>query len=46
MKDPFRGMDWPSVMAGSFVAAIFPVLVFFFTQKQLVGGIAQSGIKG
>jgi multiple sugar transport system permease protein len=46
MKDPFRGMDWPSVMAGSFVAAIFPVLVFFFTQKLLVGGIAQSGIKG
>jgi multiple sugar transport system permease protein len=46
MKDPFKGMDWPSVMAGSIVAAIFPVLLFFFTQKLLIGGIAQSGIKG
>jgi multiple sugar transport system permease protein len=46
MKDPFKGMDWPSVMAGSMVAAIFPVLLFFFTQKLLIGGIAQSGIKG
>jgi multiple sugar transport system permease protein len=46
MKDPFKGMDWPSVMAGSIVAAVFPVLLFFFTQKLLIGGIAQSGIKG
>lgn len=46
MKDPFRGMDWPSVMAGSLVAAVFPVLLFFFTQRLLIGGIAQSGIKG
>jgi multiple sugar transport system permease protein len=46
MRDPFKGMDWPAVMAGSFAATIFPVTVFFLTQRLLLGGIAHSGLKG
>ncbi|MBW7884710.1 MAG: carbohydrate ABC transporter permease [Caldilineaceae bacterium] len=41
-----RGADWGPVMAGA-VIAIFPALVvFLFAQKQLVKGIAMTGLKG
>lgn len=46
MQDPMKGIDWPALMAGSFAASIVPVTIFFFTQKLLLGGISQSGLKG
>jgi multiple sugar transport system permease protein len=34
------------LMAGTFMVAIPPLLLYFFVQKQLIGGIARLGIKG
>jgi ABC-type glycerol-3-phosphate transport system permease component len=33
-------------MAASTAITIVPLIVFFIGQKQLIGGIATSGIKG
>lgn len=41
-----RGADWGAVMAGSMIA-LFPALaVFLLAQRQLVKGIAMTGLKG
>lgn len=45
MITPFQ-MDWGAVMAISALAVLFPVLVFFFLQKYLFGGLSFSGLKG
>jgi len=45
MITPFQ-MDWGAVMAISSLAVLFPVLVFFFMQKYLFGGLSFSGLKG
>ncbi|MCK5248582.1 MAG: carbohydrate ABC transporter permease [Spirochaetaceae bacterium] len=45
MITPFQ-MDWGAVMAVSALAVLFPVLVFFFLQKYLFGGLSFSGLKG
>ncbi len=34
------------LMAGTFLVAIPPLLLFFLVQKQLIGGIARIGLKG
>jgi multiple sugar transport system permease protein len=34
------------LMAGTFLVAIPPLLLYFFVQKQLIGGIARIGLKG
>lgn len=34
------------LMAGTFLVAIPPLLLYFFVQKQLIGGIARIGMKG
>jgi multiple sugar transport system permease protein len=44
MVSPYH-MDWGSVMAASSIAVIFPVLVFFFLQKYLLGGLTFAGLK-
>ncbi|MBC8075967.1 MAG: carbohydrate ABC transporter permease [Chloroflexales bacterium] len=40
------GTQWNVLMAANLVAVIPPLLVYFFAQKQLVGGIASVGLKG
>lgn len=45
MVSPYN-MDWGSVMAASSLAVLFPVLVFFFLQKYLLGGLTFAGLKG
>jgi ABC-type glycerol-3-phosphate transport system permease component len=34
------------LMAGTFLVALPPLLLYFFVQKQLIGGIARIGLKG
>ncbi len=41
-----RETNWNLLMAGSVLATIPPLILFFFAQKQLIGGIAIEGIKG
>lgn len=44
MISPYH-MDWGAVMAAASVAVLFPVLVFFFMQKYLLGGLSFDGLK-
>ena len=37
---------WELVFAGSFVATIPIILIFFFLQRYYIEGVAQSGLKG
>ena len=39
-------IQWNLIMAGSLMAMLPCVLIFFLTQKYLIGGIAGVGIKG
>lgn len=39
-------VEWNQIMAISVLAIVPPVLVFFFSQKYFVEGIATTGIKG
>ncbi len=41
-----RGSDWGAVMAGSIIALGPSLIVFLVAQRQLVQGIAMSGLKG
>jgi ABC-type glycerol-3-phosphate transport system permease component len=41
-----RGADWGPVMAGSIIALAPTLVVFLVAQKQLVQGIAMTGLKG
>ena len=41
-----RGSDWGAVMAGSIIAIVPALIVFLVAQKQLVRGVAMSGLKG
>lgn len=41
-----RETNWNLLMAGSVLATIPPLILFFFAQRQLIGGIAIEGIKG
>jgi len=41
-----HGTDYPALMAGSLMAALPLLLVFFLLQKQFIEGIAFSGTKG
>jgi len=43
--DVQAAVNWNQVMAMSVVAIIPPVLIFFFSQKHFVEGIATTGIK-
>jgi multiple sugar transport system permease protein len=39
-------IQWNLIMAGSIIGMLPPAIVFFFTQKYVIGGIANIGIKG
>ncbi len=41
-----RETNWNLLMAGSLMATIPPLILFFFAQRQLIGGIAIEGLKG
>jgi sn-glycerol 3-phosphate transport system permease protein len=41
-----RGSDWGAVMAGAVIALLPTLVVFLIAQKQLVKGIAMTGLKG
>ena len=41
-----RATDWGAIMAGTVIVMIPTLLIFLFAQKQLVKGIAASGLKG
>ncbi len=41
-----RATDWGAIMAGATIVMLPTLLVFLFAQKQLVRGIAMSGLKG
>jgi ABC-type glycerol-3-phosphate transport system permease component len=41
-----RGADWGPVMAGSMIALGPALIVFLVAQKQLVQGVAMTGLKG
>jgi ABC-type glycerol-3-phosphate transport system permease component len=40
------GMQWNEMMAANLVAMMPVLLLYFFAQEQLIGGIASVGIKG
>ncbi len=44
MNDTF-GTKWGTVMAGSCIAMIPPVIIFFYAQKFFIEGISFSGVK-
>lgn len=39
-------IQWNLIMAGSLIAVVPCIVIYFFTQKYLIGGIASVGIKG
>ncbi|MDM8519801.1 carbohydrate ABC transporter permease [Anaerolineales bacterium HSG6] len=41
-----RGADWGAVMAATIIVSAPTLLAFFVAQKQLVRGIAMTGLKG
>lgn len=41
-----RATDWGAIMAGATIVMLPTLLVFLFAQRQLVRGIALSGLKG
>lgn len=41
-----RETNWNLLMAGSVLAMLPPLVLFFFAQKQLIGGISVEGLKG
>lgn len=38
--------DYPVIMAGAFVASIPVLVLFVFTQRYIIEGVARSGLKG
>lgn len=38
--------DYPSIMAGAFVACVPVIVLFLFTQRYIIEGVARSGLKG
>ncbi|MEM7125805.1 MAG: carbohydrate ABC transporter permease [Chloroflexota bacterium] len=46
MSNLERGQEWGPVMAGSMIALTPALIAFLIAQKQLVQGIAMTGLKG
>ena len=46
MSNTFGAYEYSKVMAGSVLTLIPPLIVFFIFQRNLVRGIALTGIKG
>jgi multiple sugar transport system permease protein len=41
-----KSTAWDMLMAGSLMVMVPPAILFFFTQKRLMGGISMTAIKG
>jgi multiple sugar transport system permease protein len=41
-----RTLEWPLIMAGAVLTTLPMVIVFFFTQRYFIRGIATTGLKG
>ena len=41
-----RTLEWPLIMAGATLTTLPMVIVFFFTQRYFIRGIATTGLKG
>ncbi len=46
MENQESGADWGGIMAGSMIAMAPTLIAFLIAQKQLVKGIAMTGLKG
>ena len=46
MENQESGADWGAIMAGSVIALAPTLAAFLIAQKQLVKGIAMTGLKG
>ena len=46
MNTQERGSDWGAVMAGAMIALAPTLIAFLLAQRQLVKGIAMTGLKG
>ena len=47
LKSGFGGrFEWGPMMAAATLSALPPLFLFFIAQKQLIGGISASGLKG
>lgn len=44
--DQERGADWGAIMAAAIIALLPTLLIFLIAQRQLVKGIAMTGLKG
>jgi ABC-type glycerol-3-phosphate transport system permease component len=44
--DQERGADWGAIMASAVIALVPTLLIFLVAQRQLVKGIAMTGLKG
>ena len=44
--DQERGADWGAIMASAVIALLPTLLIFLIAQRQLVKGIAMTGLKG
>ena len=44
--DQERGTDWGALMAGAVIVLLPTLLIFLIAQRQLVKGIAMTGLKG
>ena len=44
--DQERGTDWGALMAGAVIVMLPTLLLFLVAQRQLVKGIAMTGLKG
>lgn len=44
--DQERGVQWGPLMAGAVIVMLPTLLIFLFAQRQLVKGIAMTGLKG
>ena len=40
------GIDFPVLMAGSFIASVPVLILFMFTQRYVIEGVSRSGLKG
>lgn len=41
-----RETDWPLLMAATLISVLPLLIIYFFAQKKLIGGIASVGLKG
>jgi multiple sugar transport system permease protein len=46
LRQVYGGTNWALLMAGSTMAVLPIVILFFFTQRTFIEGISLTGVKG